>query len=968
MTSATSAASTETRPNIILDRLADKASDVFVDAPLRCCGGCAVFLVLLTGLSMGLNCMGLTEQETAWRIHTGQAQKWLAAYDMAQGQAEDGGGRRRLQEEGGTDESLMLMYKSDNLLTPQRLRDVCLVEREAIRQIHERSGCPGGEDCSPYDSLTRIFYGTGSIPLDRVLSPSLDCQELTQASIDETRGMISSSVAAEGVKSPYAKFVDSDFQSTNVVKLSKSNFYMSTDEGQAVMDDIWGQFDPPREYGMFVSPFMGEKEDGFAELHSLQIRYYFTGNDEMGNMVGPDFMLAGVSVLTVFGILYLYMGCSFILACAGMFQIVLSLPIGSLIYRKVLQIQYFNFLHILVIYLVLGIGADDIFVLVDTFKHISAESPLKDAGTAYNRDDLKAVVRATFRRTSSAIFNTSFTTFVAFMSCSVSKCMPMRTCGWYAAICIVLCYIFTITFMPAVVVIWHQREQNKSCKRCCPPSLKPLGEIQEMQEAKEGEREQGAPVNFIDKVIDRYYVPMMSRKIGCIRPVPLFCVVVMTACSAQGVYFSSKLEPPKEPERWFPTGHMFNDIFEFMTSSFLSSDYDKYTTVSYFWGIEDYNLDGLNSFKPDEFEGKVIFDNSFDLSTAESQQAMLDLCADMQNVACTEEACSNGKLMLQSSDKAYTCFLEDFKQWLGSESMPTGSAFVPKLIEFRNSADGSSYSSEVCHANYWRDIGIIDGQLKYVAVKFRSSLPKDEPLGRGVKVRDVVVDFADTFKATAPSGLKGIKYTGEGTFTQFAFGEELVNGLFAGISIAGPVVFVVLLMSTMNIVLAIYAILAVGSIVLCVLGFCKSAMGWGLGVGEAIAGVIVIGYSVDYVVHLAHIYSEAGHKGITTRDKRAEYAVRNMGSTVFGGALTTAVSGAVMFFCFVTFFPKMAVLMCVTIMYSFLYALGFFMGLVWLIGPEGKCGDLCAPRECLLPKSKEVAAEKGTGETVTGNA
>ena len=33
--------------------------------------------------------------------------------------------------------------------------------------------------------------------------------------------------------------------------------------------------------------------------------------------------------------------------------------------------------------------------------------------------------------------------------------------------------------------------------------------------------------------------------------------------------------------------------------------------------------------------------------------------------------------------------------------------------------------------------------------------------------------------------------------------------------------------------------------------------GWSLGVAESIAGVIVIGFSVDYTVHLGHIYKEA---------------------------------------------------------------------------------------------------------------
>eukprot|EP00420_Gonyaulax_spinifera_P002940 CAMPEP_0197938662 /NCGR_PEP_ID=MMETSP1439-20131203/118498_1 /TAXON_ID=66791 /ORGANISM="Gonyaulax spinifera, Strain CCMP409" /LENGTH=83 /DNA_ID=CAMNT_0043561741 /DNA_START=12 /DNA_END=263 /DNA_ORIENTATION=- len=65
-----------------------------------------------------------------------------------------------------------------------------------------------------------------------------------------------------------------------------------------------------------------------------------------------------------------------------------------------------------------------------------------------------------------------------------------------------------------------------------------------------------------------------------------------------------------------------------------------------------------------------------------------------------------------------------------------------------------------------------------------------------------------------------------------------------------------------------------------------------------------------------------------------------MGSTVFAGAITTAGSGMVMFLCFLTFFFKMALLICMTIFYSFLFSLLFFMGLCFLAGPEGQAGDL----------------------------
>jgi hypothetical protein len=42
-----------------------------------------------------------------------------------------------------------------------------------------------------------------------------------------------------------------------------------------------------------------------------------------------------------------------------MLQIVASLPLGAAIYKGVFQIPFFDTLHTLVIFLVLGVGADD---------------------------------------------------------------------------------------------------------------------------------------------------------------------------------------------------------------------------------------------------------------------------------------------------------------------------------------------------------------------------------------------------------------------------------------------------------------------------------------------------------------------------------------------------------------------------------------------------------------------------------
>ena len=69
----------------------------------------------------------------------------------------------------------------------------------------------------------------------------------------------------------------------------------------------------------------------------------------------------------------------------------------------------------------------------------------------------------------------------------------------------------------------------------------------------------------------------------------------------------------------------------------------------------------------------------------------------------------------------------------------------------------------------------------------------------------------------------------------------------------------------------------------------EAVMDWDLGIAESIAGIIVIGFSVDYVVHLAHMYMDGFHVGgFSDRDSRISYALEKMGGTVFAGAVTTA--------------------------------------------------------------------------------
>lgn len=104
-----------------------------------------------------------------------------------------------------------------------------------------------------------------------------------------------------------------------------------------------------------------------------------------------------------------------------------------------------------------------------------------------------------------------------------------------------------------------------------------------------------------------------------------------------------------------------------------------------------------------------------------------------------------------------------------------------------------------------------------------------------------------------PEGLK-IVYQEAGVFWAWMQTEQaFFEGVRLGVSISGFLAFLILLIATRNVLISLYAIKSVIFIVMCVVAV-MVLQDWQLGVSESIAMVIIIGFSVDYVVHLAAHY------------------------------------------------------------------------------------------------------------------
>jgi predicted RND superfamily exporter protein len=140
----------------------------------------------------------------------------------------------------------------------------------------------------------------------------------------------------------------------------------------------------------------------------------------------------------------------------------------------------------------------------------------------------------------------------------------------------------------------------------------------------------------------------------------------------------------------------------------------------------------------------------------------------------------------------------------------------------------------------------------------------------------------------------------------------------------------------MNWIVSLLATLTIGLITCCVVGVIPMA-GWKLGVLESLNLTLVVGLSVDYVVHIAQHYVRE-HQ--SKRLARVQSTLGHVGISVLSGACSTLGASVFMFGAKILFFFQFGIFIFSTVAFSLLFALVFFEAVLGLVGPQGSVGSL----------------------------
>jgi predicted RND superfamily exporter protein len=145
-------------------------------------------------------------------------------------------------------------------------------------------------------------------------------------------------------------------------------------------------------------------------------------------------------------------------------------------------------------------------------------------------------------------------------------------------------------------------------------------------------------------------------------------------------------------------------------------------------------------------------------------------------------------------------------------------------------------------------------------------------------------------------GITGINNIWHSSFDNWCWlhlRQSFIKYADQGILFSMSMSFLVLLLTTKNFYISVMAILSISAIILGLMSM-VNLFGWEFGIIESTCVIIFIGISVDYVVHICHQYI---HAMDNQRKQRMDFAFKNMGATILGGALTSSFSAFFLIIC-----------------------------------------------------------------------
>lgn len=209
-----------------------------------------------------------------------------------------------------------------------------------------------------------------------------------------------------------------------------------------------------KPYKSFMQEFieMASKQP-YRDSNKILLAWYEADNNDeifLDTLMSDKNWACG-AVIFVFALIWAQTR-SLVITSAAFVHILLSLPVSQFFYGVVLGVDWISFLQVLPMFIIMGIGADDVFVFMDAWRRSIVDRP--ELAEAERQEERLTLV---MEHSVNSMLITSVTTATSFAAICISSVAPLRTLGIFAALVVMLNFALCVTWFPAVVVICTQR-------------------------------------------------------------------------------------------------------------------------------------------------------------------------------------------------------------------------------------------------------------------------------------------------------------------------------------------------------------------------------------------------------------------------------------------------------------------------------------------------------------------------------
>ncbi|XP_049866317.1 protein dispatched [Pectinophora gossypiella] len=642
-----------------------------------------------------------------------------------------------------------------------------------------------------------------------------------------------------------------------------------------------------------------------------------------------DTWLIALGGLFVFLCVWIYTK-SLLLTLLLFTAITYSLGIAYFLYVYVFNLEFFPFMNLLVIVVVIGIGADDAFLYMKVWKMVSKQlirdnvinqdnglTDIKNVSSA-GETILIQILEETLKHSVVAIFVTTLTTAVAFFASYVSYIPAINCFSVFAGTAVLVNFLLMISWLPASVFI----VDVKLCR-----SKKNILE---------------ALHKIANEISEDIRVILNTFIIACVTKLHIVFVIILGAIGIGSiivVFDAPGLQLPDSKQfQLFQTSHPFEQYDIYYRDNFLFERLGKNLgtgskmPVRWIWGVEA--IDNGNHMDPAS-TGHLVFDDTFSISDPDSQAWLLDFCRKIKFQPFYQQTL--GPLLPN-------CFIETFKVFMSRRCIDNidkinrtpcceTSRFpykkevfnfcIIKAMESMYQTPRELFMPGVAGPKFLRSAS--PPVVAAIVIEYESVVPYSMSYRAMNKFFLHVENWTQQELQSAPPGMKGGWFISD--FQFYDLQRTLASGTVMALVLSASLGFVVLIPATLSFVVSICALSAMifsSTVTIAILVMSD----WKLNVLESVAISTSAGLAVDFSLHYALSYTNASG----AKSARVKYALTASAGPTAAAALTTSFAGIFLLRSNLLPYSQIGTFLALIMSVSWVYATFFLCSLLHIFG------------------------------------